>query len=716
MPQTHEEERTARSRLVVVGAITSTTILLVVGVGLYLADPSVPLAPSSWGFRGYAGVVSLPFVAVGALIVMRRPRHPIGWMLTLAGAASSVQFAAEQYVLWGTGVQAGEAVGLAWAAWFYEWTWVPLLSVVAGFLPLIYPTGRLLGPRWRPVGWVLAATSVALVAAEALDAAPFDNLLLIDNPAGIVALPEAAELAVMVGWIVPMIAAVGALFVRTRRATGVERLQMIWLLAVLAPAVLLIPPGGILVETSYASWGKFAQNASLVLVAMIPVAVGIAILRYQLFDIELVVNRALVVTGLVGFVTIVYAAVVGGIGALVGERAGLWTSVAATGLVAVGFHPVRMRLQHLANRMVYGQRATPYEVLSTFANRLEGSLGTDELLVRLSELIAQGTGAVQVRVWLRVGELLRPIAASAEGGPPEPVALVGAPLLPALPDADHAAAVVHRGDLLGAVTIAKPRGEPVSPTDQKLVDGLAAQAGLLLRNQRLTAELVDLVDQLRASRQRLVAAQDEERRRLERDLHDGAQQQIIALKLTATAARTLLDRGDAGRASELLERLVVDTDDAVASLRELAHGIYPPLLAAEGLGPAIRSRAAKLPMAVHVSADGGRFSEEVEAAVYFCVLEALQNVTKYANATNVTVQVAPDPDGLRFIVSDDGHGFDPSGTAHGRGLANMTDRVEALGGRLSIRSTPGEGTRIEASIPRSAGGGQRVEAMTSFPD
>jgi signal transduction histidine kinase len=238
----------------------------------------------------------------------------------------------------------------------------------------------------------------------------------------------------------------------------------------------------------------------------------------------------------------------------------------------------------------------------------------------------------------------------------------------------------------------------VSPSDEKLVEDLASQAGLVLRNVRL-------IEELRASRQRLVAAQDEERRRLERNLHDGAQQQLVALSVKLRLAEQLAER-DPARSTAMLAELRDDTNDALDNLRDLARGIYPPLLADKGLAEALRGQARKAAVPVEVDPDGvGRYPQEIEAAVYFCCLEALQNVAKYARASTVTVRLGTENGDLTFEVSDDGDGFDPVTTPRGAGMQNMADRLEALGGRLRVRSAPGTGTTISGivSAPETSG-------------
>jgi signal transduction histidine kinase len=270
---------------------------------------------------------------------------------------------------------------------------------------------------------------------------------------------------------------------------------------------------------------------------------------------------------------------------------------------------------------------------------------------------------------------------------------------------ERTAEVRHSGELLGALTLVKPVDEPVSPAEETLLANVASQAGLVLRNVRLTAELRATIDELTASRRRLVRAQDEERHRIERNLHDGAQQQLVAL---AVLLRLMDDVADEpAEVRQLTAQLRDGVQSAIDDLRALARGIYPPLLAEQGLPSALRAQAVRTPLPVRVEADGiGRFARETEAAVYFCVLEALQNAAKYAQAAQAVVTLGRRDGYLEFSVTDDGVGFDPAalGDAAGRegsGLQGMADRLAAAGGHLSTRSVPGEGTVIAGRLPLS---------------
>jgi signal transduction histidine kinase len=245
--------------------------------------------------------------------------------------------------------------------------------------------------------------------------------------------------------------------------------------------------------------------------------------------------------------------------------------------------------------------------------------------------------------------------------------------------------------MLGALSIRKRPGEPVTATERALVDDLAAQAGLVLRNVRL-------IEELRASRRRIVAAQDERAKKLERDIHDGAQQQLVALAVKQRLAASLVGKDDEALRT-MLEGLQAETTDALENLRDLARGIYPPLLADKGLAEALEAQARKASIPVHVDADGiGRYPQEIESALYFCCLEAVQNVAKYANATRVDVRLSQNADELAFEVRDDGQGFDAGSAKRGSGLQGMAARLEAVGGRLEVRSAPGAGTTVTGIV------------------
>jgi signal transduction histidine kinase len=409
------------------------------------------------------------------------------------------------------------------------------------------------------------------------------------------------------------------------------------------------------------------------------------VLKYRLYDIDVVINKAVVYAVLAVFITGVYLTVVVAAGSLTGYASNPVLSGIAAAIVALAFQPFRRGTQRLANRLVYGARATPYEVLAQLGDRLAGEYAADDVLDRIAAAMAGGIGADRVVVWLNSGGELRPAAAWPKGVRAAPTALT------AIEDGMRSFAVRHQGEMLGAIGVHKPPSDPLTPADEKLVGDLAAQAGLVLRNARL-------IEDLRSSRRRLVTAQDEERRRLERDIHDGAQQQLVALTVKARLAEQMIDR-DPAKARDLVAEIGAETTGTLEDLRDLARGIYPPLLADKGLAVALEAQGRKAAVPVAVKADGvGRLDRDVEAGVYFCVLEALNNVAKYAGASHVDVRLRWKDGEVVFEVRDDGVGFDPATRGYGTGLRGMADRLEALGGTLEVQSAPGSGTMLLGRI------------------
>jgi signal transduction histidine kinase len=571
---------------------------------------------------------------------------------------------------------------------------------MATLLLLLFPTGRLPSRRWSVVAvpavlWISVLTITAAVSAwNNTDLFKSTN----NGPP-----PGASGVVFKLGIVVLaacMVASVASLFVRYRRAPTDERQQLKW---VLVGTVLLVvaiymsfqPPIPILVQGFFVFIGLVS----------FPGSIALAVLRYRLYGIDVVINRALVYASLAVLITGVYVGIAVGIGELVGSggRPNLGLSILATAIVAVGFQPVRERLQRIANRLVYGKRATPYQVLSEFSSHVAGSYAADDVLPRMARVLQEGTGAEVATVWLRADGELHPTAVW-----PENVAAELAPVplrdgtLPALTGGTRAIEVRHQGELLGALSVVKRRGESLTPMEEKLLDDLAHQAGLVLKNVRLTADLQRRLEELRLSRQRLVSAQDAERRRLERNLHDGAQQHLVALKVKLGLAEMLAAK-DPEKAKQTITQLKSDTDEALETLRDLARGIYPPLLAEKGLVTALEAQARKATLPVTVEAEGvARYPQEIEATVYFCVLEALQNVQKYAGASTAVVRLCEDAAQLRFEVEDDGRGFDADRVKKGSGLTNMHDRLDALGGTIHLSSGPGHGTRIGGSVPLQA--------------
>jgi signal transduction histidine kinase len=631
---------------------------------------------------------------VGGLIASRRPREVIGWLLLFVAVTQGlVEFAgAYAHLAYKVGVPlpAGDV-----ASWLGTWMWMPGLGTMVTFGFLLFPDGRLPSPRWRVVALVAGADIALLVLVVAIGSWSYRGPGLM-GPGG---LPPGslAERVFGPGLLVMgacVLGSFGSLVARYRRADTALRHQLKWF--VFGAAILVVVAG-----SSFSSVSDPIDKSPLAVAfrvgqtvgaAGLPVAIAIAIFRYRLYDIDMVISRTLVYGALAAFITAVYVGIVVGVGTLIGSggQPNLALSIVATAIVAVAFQPVRQRLQKVANRLVYGRRATPYEVLSEFSERVAESYAADDVLPRMARVLAEGTGAEAATVWLRSGRELRAAAAHPVAANGQAALAVDGQLLPHIPDADRAVPVRHQGELLGALAVRKRPGESLTPIEEKLLDDLAHQAGLVLKNVGLTADLQARLTDLRASRQRLVKAQDDERRKLERNLHDGAQQHLVALKVKLGLAEMFAER-DLVRAKATVAELKVDADEALEALRDLARGIYPPLLAERGLVVAVGAQARKATLPVEVQAGAiGRYPQDLEAAVYFCILEALQNVQKYAEASRVVIHLSAGDGDLSFVVEDDGQGFDPQSTPRGNGLNNMVDRLEALGGALAIhRGSPG---------------------------
>ena len=640
----------------------------------------------------------LLYSTVGALITSRQAGNRVGLLFAWVGFSASISLLAGSYA---SLAQQRDLPFLAGTAWVGRVGFVAMFGPLA-FLFLIFPTGRPPSRRW---GWLLRGMLVLyaiVILLFALTPGPLEAGFAelrrpVANPIG---LPSSWRLAIeAITTIAGVVLAVGAitsvlsLIQRYRRAAPLERLQIKWL------AYLGVFLGFILVLSfSLFATGAVSDNSIVSAITFfafivgmflgIPLVCGIAILRHGLWDLDVVIRKTVQYGLLVaGFVLVlgiaVFLAPLMFIG--VGGSLDVQSLVVALAL-AVGFTLVRSRARRWANRIVYGKRSTPYEVLSEFAERVGETYSTEDVLPRMAQLLGEATGAREARVWLRIGNEMRAEAS----WPPDAPAIGNVPVrgdeIPAFGD-DDVFDVSHKGELLGALTVSLAANDPMDATKERLARDMAAQAGLVLENVRL-------IEDLRESRRRIVTAQDERARTLERNIHDGAQQQLVALSVKLRLAAGLVER-DPAKARTMLEELQGQATETLEDLRDLARGIYPPLLADKGLPAALVAQARKSPVPVTVHPDGvGRYGSDVEAAVYFCCLEALNNVAKYAGASSVEIRLRQNEGELRFEVADDGVGFDTAGARNGSGLQGMSDRLDAIGGRLDVVSAPGAGTTV----------------------
>ena len=620
---------------------------------------------------------------MGALIASRRPNNAIGWLCCAWGVAFGLEMVGSEYASSTALVVMGSPpLGAVWVAWLSEMLNVHIVLIVP--VLLLFPDGRVPGRAWRPVLWLAGACAALAEIFLAIKPGPLASASTFANPLGI----HGADVTfavpfrlVIVGTVAAALLAAAALALRLRRARGDERQQLKWI----AYAGTLLALAFLVGFSSPPAWTGVVQTLFFIVLDAFLLTLGLAVLKYRLYDLDLIINRTLVYGALAVLITALYVAVVVGVGTVVGTHGepNLGLSLIATALVAVAFQPLRERFQRVANRLVYGHRASPYEVLAEFSRRMAEALSVDEVVPHMAEAAARGVGAVRGRVRVYV-----------PGGMDQAVAW---PAEAVAQSFDRTVPVLHHGELLGEIAVAKSAGEAITGAEEKLLMDLASQAGPALKNVRLDLEL-------RASRQRIVAAQDAERRRLERDIHDGAQQQLVAIAVTVRVAQELM-RTDPAQAEDLLEQVGVQATEALDTMRELARGIFPAVLADRGLAAALEAvigrgkGSARVALQTDTHMATARFPPGAEAAAYFCCLEALQNCAKYAAQSPATLQLEATDTWLTFTVVDTGPGFDFSQAHTGSGLRGMADRLAALGGTLEIHSQPGRGTTVRGRLP-----------------
>jgi signal transduction histidine kinase len=636
--------------------------------------------------------VRIGLIAVWALaglaLVRKREVRPLGTLILVGAAIGAVS------------VAFGAPIGCF------------ILMALSAHALLALPDGRL-GTRARQV-----AVSIGYAAALV---------------AGLVVWSVDGELTVPIGataWCVAIVLALPAAHQRYLTATGAARQRMQWLGsgAALAGEVTVIVGGlWLLLE-----WPNHAGAIAAAATALIPVAAIASTMPRIAGRVDRVLVHTVSAVGLTVVLLGVYVVVVLGFGRPPNddERTLLGLSMVAAAIGAVVYLPARNRLADTANRLVYGERRAPDEVIRTFGQRLTRAVPMDELLLQLAESLRKTMALRSAEIWTGSGEVLERAASVPDRGagtltvgPRERPVVARAGVsgaawasvwMPAVLDGHESARLriapaCHSGELLGLIVVeGGATTDEFTETDDQMLAELARQVGLALHNVELDSALqasLDEVrrqaDELRASRARVVASGDAERRRIERNLHDGAQQHLVALAVNVRLTRDLVTE-DPEAAVEMLDVLAGTVKDTIQELRDLAHGIYPPLLRDRGVVEALGAAAARSPLPVSVVADGvGRHAPEVEAAAYFCCLEALQNAAKHAPGAHVAVRVWEESGGLLFTVADDGPGFDPAidVASKGHGFINMADRLGAIGGTVHWESTPGNGVTVRGSIP-----------------
>ena len=670
---------------------------LLVALVIVISVANGSFSTDEGAFIWIALVMMAGYGGIGGYLAARLPENPIGWLMLGVSGAFALAGLSDEWVTYTYITNPGGLPGGEFMAWLTNWVFILFVWPIP-FILVLFPTGHPPSARWR---WLLVVYSGALTAGTIgtiLGPGLVDTSLAIEvaNPTGVESLGPALDVVTGVAGIAALVSALlsaAAPFVRFRGAGGEERQQLRWLAYVTSACgvtliVAILTGIGLATDETRLS-NEIAFYTFFVLLGIgIPVAIGVSLLKYRLWDLDIVVKKAAVFAVLAVLLVAVFLVVAIAVGGALtgGEEPRIGALIAVSFLIGALLLPMWRLSKKIADRIVYGGRATPYEVLTEFSGRLAETYASDDVLPRTAAILGEGTGADRVTIWLLIGGAAVPAATwPADAGEPAPG-----------PDAFE---VRHQGELLGSITVAMPANDPMNPAKERLVRDLTGQAGLVLRNVRL-------IEELRASRRRLVAAQDQERRRLERNIHDGAQQQLVALAVKLRLADQMVER-DAAKARDLLTQLQSDTHDALETLRDLARGIYPPLLADQGLAAALDAQARKSTLPVVVEQDGvGRYPEEIEATVYFCVLEAMQNITKYAQADAATISLEERAESLEFEVRDDGVGFDPETAPRGTGLQGMADRLDSIGGELRIRSVRGEGTTVAGTVPLTVSAGR----------
>ena len=591
----------------------------------------------------------------------------------------------------------------------------PLVIAISYHFLLALPDGRLSRPTARILVVLGYASAVGTGVGLALAGRPF---------------PVVAGAAI---WPLAVLGALPCARQRYLRAAGRDAERMQWLGAGLVAAADVSLISAVL--HLLVGWPGPAAAVAAGASAVLPVTVIAAEWPPLAHSGGRVFVQTLVAAGASVAVAVIYLVIVLGLGQAPGDdedRKVLGISMLAAAVAAIAYLPVRGRLVASATRFVYGTREAPGEAVRTFGSRMTRAVAMDELLLQLAESLRKTMRLDSAEIYTGAGDVLqRAVSVPDAGGRSIVLTDRERPIvaragvsgsawasvwLPALLDGrEHAqlrvAPVSHAGELLGLIVAERPaRADVFTEEDDRVLTELARQAGLAFHNSRLDSALQTTLDalrtqaeELRESRARVVASGDAERRRVERNLHDGAQQHLVALAINLRLTRDIVAEDPDG-ATEMLGQLAEDVQATIKELRELAHGIYPPLLADNGLGDALSAAASRSPLKVRVDvADGvGRYPAEVEAAIYFSCMEALQNAAKHAGDATVDLRLWTESGGLLFSVADDGPGFDPSTARGGHGYINMADRLGAIGGTVRWDSRPGHGATISGSVPLAA--------------
>ena len=644
---------------------SASAVFVVIGVlGTLGVLPKSADANPVWITPLVALAVLAP-ATVGLLIALRQPRNPIAWILLL-GALTVASYPVDVVLGPGWSLQIGRAT---WPA-LYAW---PIA------VAYVFPDGRLLSRRWRRLAGAAVVSFAGFMTLAMLDPSPFEDHPSVRNPLAGNAVGESLVgtgiwIPFWLGILASLVAGVLALRLRLRRSVGIERLQTLWL----AWTAALIPLGLLLCASAWLVFGGLVGDAVfpflLVMQAAVAAAVGIAVARYRLYAIERLINRTLVYALLTLLLAGAYIAIALALGVALG-RGSAWATAAATLAVALGFRPLRSLVQNGVDRRFNRARFDALRQVRAFEQQVRESRRAPE---EIGAVLAQALGDP-------LAELLFWLPAS------ERYARVSGELVHELPSDGRTHLPIRRDGVPTGVLL----HDPALLERRDLLDGILAAATLSIEIARLRVEVRLQLAEVHASRARIVEAGYEERRRLERDVHDGAQQRLVSLGMRIRRLQRSLPR-EAGILRPALDQIVGEVGSAIADLRQIAAGVRPARLD-DGLAAALQDLARVSPIPVKVETPIGRVAPSVEAAAYFVACEALTNAVKHASATKVALRAVRENGALHVSVSDDGVGG--AVARRGSGLAGLHDRVAAHGGTLEILSPRGGGTRVEVAIP-----------------
>jgi two-component system NarL family sensor kinase len=644
----------------------------------------------------FTPILTITYCVVGALVASRHPRNPIGWMFCTIGFLSALNMFSTGYTLYDDlAVVTSSLPGVAVTRWLALWVWIPNIILPVTFALLLFPDGKLASPRWRPIFWAAALSLAAVTFSVAFHPGPLEEMGLGDNPFGIAAsAPFLNGLITIAGPVLGLavLASIASIIVRFRGATGIERARLKWLTA----AAIMVIVGNILGAIPWWMWKDSPITRELSIIATditvvsIVIAVGIAILRYRLYDIHILINRTLVYGSLTTLIVAIYVAIVGSLGALLQTHGSLPVSLLGTGVVAVSFQSLRDRLQRAVNRLMYGERDDPYAVLGRLSERLEAVATSQSVLPAIVETVSEALKLPYAAIALKDRDQFTIVAEQARSSSSTNSSHANLEILP----------LIYQMETIGQLILA-PRapGEPFSETDRRLIETIARQAGVAAYNVRMTQDL-------QQSRERLVTTREEERRRLRRDLHDGLGPVLASLSFKLDAIHNLADR-DVSTVRKMLAEVKAQLQDALADIRRIAYNLRPPALDELGLIGALeahitsQNQLQRLQITLEAPPNPPPLPAAVEVAAYRIALEAMTNVSRHAQAQHCSVRLSL-PGDLCVEVIDDGQGL-PNGARAGVGLTSMRERAEELGGVCTATALPSGGTGVMARLPLSAG-------------